>query len=362
MGQMRTPDARGPVPGRGTSAVRIVLIGATIVVGAAAVLSSLRSGATDKPQAAPTVIDEGNSVPPIEELAPTSTLAGGIEVAAESASATIEDPASPLAGGAADTVAPPDAGLATPTAAVRNLWDSWRDNDSPRGTMYADSAVTRRLFGTPWAPEFAIGGCAANEAGYSCTFEAPKLRWSMQVRGDDERGYRVVSLAIVDVKRQPGEPLVNPESTIVDPAADRGFAPNTPVQPVRTDPETGLPVDTVPGGEVVGEGDSPDVTADINVDTVPPEVATTVRKRKKKVTATTVAKTSTKRKKVVAAGSSADSGSDSGSATDSGSGSGSADSSGAEPGSGGASESSDQAPPLPPVAAGDNPVVEGGSP
>ena len=65
-----------------------------------------------------------------------------------------------------------DAGLETPEAAAKNLWDAWRDDDRNRALVAADLQAVSDLFLDPWGPEVDDQGCVAVVVAsrYRCAF------------------------------------------------------------------------------------------------------------------------------------------------------------------------------------------------
>jgi hypothetical protein len=193
-----------------------------------------RSGGSGSAAASSSPVPPTTTVGDIAALAPSTTVAGAFAADAGQAAAVLA-----ASGGPGDTIVRSGFGLATPTAATRNLWDAWRDDDRPRAEMFATRTVVDVLFGSSWSPQHAIGGCASVEAGWACSFEGPTARWSLIVSGDERVGFRVTDIAVVAVRREPGRPLVEGRSTIVDPASadaeprpageDPGAGPDTTV-------------------------------------------------------------------------------------------------------------------------------------
>jgi hypothetical protein len=173
---------------------------------------------------APTAVVATAVAGDIAALAPSTTAAGR---SATEETGPLDPGALPAAGPAGvstgDTIVGPREGLATPTAATRNLWDAWREADRPRALMFASARAVDQLFQVSWTPQFAMGGCDAIEAGWACSFEGPTSRWSLVVEGDERLGYRVTGIGVVKVQRGPGEPLGEGRSTIVDPSQEIGF-------------------------------------------------------------------------------------------------------------------------------------------
>lgn len=227
------PVRRPPVaPGRIGNAARVLLVPVLLVP--VLLLGGCSRSSGSGPATASTPVPPTTTVGDIAALAPSTTVAGAYAADAGQAAAVLA-----ASGGPGDTIVRSGSGLATPTAATRNLWDAWRDDDRPRAEMFATRTVVDVLFGSSWSPQHAIGGCNSVEAGWACSFEGPTARWSLIVSGDERIGFRVTDIAVVAVRREPGRPLVEGRSTIVDPASADAEPRPVGENPAGEDPAVG---------------------------------------------------------------------------------------------------------------------------
>ncbi len=234
---------------------------------------------------------------------PTSTSLNGPSSSIDIANLAPSTSAAPLPADSPDATqvtlpedALPNLGLATPQAAARNLWDSWRDRDRPRALLYASPRAVDRLFDWTWEPQVRQAGCTPIEAGWLCRFEGPKQRWDSQIKGSSSLGYRVTSLRIGD----PAGDLIPPDSlptvtnltpvtgldgspVTLGPALPEGVSFTTLAQPLATLPD-GTPVD---GGETTVDGPAVDGTAAPRATKAPRRLSTqpgTTRRKTKRST------------------------------------------------------------------------------
>jgi hypothetical protein len=130
----------------------------------------------------------------VADLAPSTSVA--VAVAAVLApDATLPDSAMP------------EAGLPTPQAAARNLWDAWKDRDRTRALLYADPDAVTKLFESSWQPQIRESGCTPLEQSWLCRFEGPRQRWDVTLNGTPETGYRALGVRVGD----PAGELVTPD-------------------------------------------------------------------------------------------------------------------------------------------------------
>ncbi len=174
-----------------------------------------------------------------------------------------------------------NAGLETPEAAAKNLWDAWRDDDRDRALLAADPQAVSDLFLDPWGPEVDDQGCLAVVAArrYRCAFvqgNAARLIDVVSVEGRFRvtRVERVGEFASASGPLAPNRPGPVGGPTIVPKA--RVTAPRSNTQKadrVASSTKKNLGADTTPA-----EGGAPSPTptrrkrSPVAVTTTPPTI------------------------------------------------------------------------------------------